>query len=138
MTPGSSRGSRRYLRTSSGHPASLELADGFQVAALRVRALSQQRLAAGPQPEGPGRAGGERARARTPETAVDLTPQETRVADLAAAGASDSEIAAQLFISPSTVDYHLRKVFRKLHVTSRTQLTSRLGSGSGADGPSLE
>jgi DNA-binding CsgD family transcriptional regulator len=83
------------------------------------------------------RATGERARARTPDTAVDLTRQETRVADLAAAGASDSEIAAQLFISPSTVDYHLRKVFRKLHVTSRTQLSSRLGSGSGADDPSL-
>ena len=74
------------------------------------------------------RATGERARARTPETTYDLTPQETRVAGLAASGASNNEIAAQLFISPSTVDYHLRKVYRKLNVTSRAQLAGSLGS----------
>jgi DNA-binding CsgD family transcriptional regulator len=71
---------------------------------------------------------GERARARTPETAVDLPPQETRAPDLAAAGASDGETAAQRFIIPSTVDYHLRK----LHVTSRAQLAGLLRSGPGA------
>src|SRR6201999_1304426 len=80
------------------------------------------------------RATGERARARTPETALDLTPQETRVADLAAAGASDSGIDAQLFISPSTAAYHPRQGFRKLNVTSRTQLASRLRPGPDADG----
>ncbi len=74
------------------------------------------------------RATGERARARTPATLSDLTPQETRVANLAAAGASNNEIAAQLFITPSTVEYHLRKVFRKLNLTSRTQIARSLGS----------
>jgi DNA-binding CsgD family transcriptional regulator len=72
------------------------------------------------------RASGERARARKPETEFDLTPQEARVAKLAADGSTNSEIAEQLFISPSTVDYHLGKVFRKLGVRSRTELAHRL------------
>jgi DNA-binding CsgD family transcriptional regulator len=72
------------------------------------------------------RATGERARKRTVETSSDLTPQEAQISHLVAQGATNQEIAAQLFISPSTVEYHLRKVFAKLEVKSRTQLAQRV------------
>jgi len=70
-------------------------------------------------------AGGERVRTGTVETLNQLTPQESQVARLAAQGNTNREIAAQLFISTSTVEYHLHKAFRKLDVKSRTQLAQR-------------
>jgi DNA-binding CsgD family transcriptional regulator len=69
---------------------------------------------------------GERARKRTVDTLDQLTPRETQIARLVANGDTNREIAAQLFISPSTVEYHLRKAFRKLGVKSRTQLAHRM------------
>ena len=70
------------------------------------------------------RASGEVGRRRPPGAIGDLTPRERQVARLAAAGYSNGEVAARLFLSQKTVEYHLHKVFTKLGVTSRTDLIS--------------
>jgi DNA-binding CsgD family transcriptional regulator len=70
------------------------------------------------------RASGETARKRDPETVEQLTPQEVRIALYASSGVSNPDIAAKLFLSRRTVEYHLHKVFTKLGVTSRAELTT--------------
>ena len=81
------------------------------------------------------RATGGHARQRTVETPDTLTAQEALIAHLAGEGASNPEIAAQLFISRATVAYHLRKVFTKLGISSRNQLALALPAREGAAPP---
>ena len=68
------------------------------------------------------RASGATARKRDPSTVDELTPQELQIARFVAEGLSNKEVAAQLYLSPRTIDYHLRNVFAKLGIKSRTQL----------------
>lgn len=68
------------------------------------------------------RASGQRARKREPSTRGDLTAQELQIARFVSEGLSNRDVAAQLFLSPRTIDFHLRNVYRKLGISSRTQL----------------
>jgi len=79
---------------------------------------------------------GETVRKRTVETRDELTAQEEQIARLARDGLSNPEIGAQLFISPRTVQYHLRKVFIKLGISSRNELARVLPGDPAATGAS--
>jgi DNA-binding CsgD family transcriptional regulator len=70
------------------------------------------------------RASGENARSRGADHGTRLTPQEFQIARFVSRGLSNREVAAQLFLSPRTVDFHLRNVFTKLGIASRTELAT--------------
>ncbi|MGI8447587.1 MAG: helix-turn-helix transcriptional regulator, partial [Streptosporangiaceae bacterium] len=99
---------RAQLRTACG------IFDAMGAAAFADRTRAEL-LAAGDSPREPAERPG-----------PDLTPQEAQVSRLAAAGATNAEIATHLFVTTSTMEYHLSKVFRKLGITSRRQLASAL------------
>ena len=71
---------------------------------------------------------GEKVRKRTVETRDDLTAQERQIAELARDGLSNPEIGGRLFLSPRTVEWHLRKVFTKLDIHARRELATALPS----------
>jgi DNA-binding CsgD family transcriptional regulator len=68
------------------------------------------------------RVSGETARQRNPSTLDQLTPQELQIVRFVGEGATNRDVAAQLFLSPRTIDYHLRQVFTKLGISSRAEL----------------
>ncbi|HET6561772.1 MAG TPA: AAA family ATPase [Marmoricola sp.] len=72
------------------------------------------------------RATGETARPRSAPSTAELTPQERQVAQLLARGRTTREAAAALFLSPKTVEYHLRHVYQKLDIRTRAELTGQL------------
>jgi DNA-binding CsgD family transcriptional regulator len=78
---------------------------------------------------------GERTRRRETPEIEELTPQEARIAGLVVEAASTPEIAAQLFLSPRTVEYHLHKIYRKLGVSSRVELARALLGTEHQDDP---
>ena len=109
------REAREHLRTA------LEMFTSMGTAALADRA-NRELVATG-----------ERARKRSVETRDDLTPQEAQIARLARDGLSNADIGARLFLSQSTIAYHLRNVFSKVNIASRHELAHVLPDGVDSD-----
>jgi DNA-binding CsgD family transcriptional regulator len=109
---------RREARDQLG--TAYQIFDSLGAAAFADRARTELRATGGHAPQ------------HTVQTPDSLTAQEALIARLAGDGASNPEIAAQLFISPATVAYHLRKVFTKLGISSRSQLAAALPARPGA------
>jgi DNA-binding CsgD family transcriptional regulator len=107
------RDARDQLRTA------VEMFDAMGMEAFAGRAHAELRTT------------GERARPRRPEAPEVLTPREAQISRMVAEHRSNREIAARLFISANTVEYHLRKTFRKLDVTSRAELARKLQDENG-------
>ncbi|HEX6452331.1 MAG TPA: AAA family ATPase [Trebonia sp.] len=110
------RDARDQLRTA------FEMFDSIGMEAFAARARTELR------------ATGERARPRTTQAPEVLTPQEEQIARLVTEHLSNREIAARLFISVSTVEYHLRKIFRKLGVSSRAEVARSSATARGHPG----
>ena len=80
---------------------------------------------------------GEKVRKRTVDTLNDLTPQEAQIARMARAGRTNPEIGAELYISARTVEWHLRKVYSKLGISSRRELADAEALVAGGDSPGV-
>ncbi|MGW5410860.1 helix-turn-helix transcriptional regulator [Actinomadura geliboluensis] len=100
---------REHLRTA------YDMFDGMRAHAFAERARRELLVS------------GEHVRVREADPASALTPQESQIATLAAGGMTNPKIGAELFISPHTVEWHLRKVFSKLGISSRRELPNVLG-----------
>jgi DNA-binding CsgD family transcriptional regulator len=109
------RGDRRDARSSLR--AALDAFDALGAIAWSEQARSELEPA------------GASSRGRAPTASNDLTPQERNVARLVAAGLTNREIAERLFVTTNTVETHLRHIFQKLEVTSRTQLAMAVAGG---------
>ncbi|MFF5344065.1 AAA family ATPase [Streptomyces althioticus] len=116
------RRNRQPTRAREHLRVAFDMFDGMRAAAFSERARRELI------------ATGEHVRTRVTTSASALTPQESQIATLAADGMTNAKIGAELFISPHTVEWHLRKVYTKLGINSRRALPEALASVPGTDG----